>query len=43
MRDRRGGPRTALRLLALVVALLLGGPVTIYALRMITSLLSHAI
>ena len=33
MRDRSGGPNLRMRLLALVVALLLAGPLTVYLVR----------
>ena len=43
MRNRRGGPNWLIRGLALLVALLLAGPLSIYAFRMITAVLSYAL
>jgi hypothetical protein len=43
MRDRSGGPNWAIRGLALIVALLLAGPLTIYVLRALGHLLSYAL
>ena len=40
MRDRRGGPSAGSRLLAILVALLLAGPLTYLVLRALLSLLS---
>ena len=40
MRDRRGGPSAGSRLLALLVALLLAGPLTYLVLRALLNLLS---
>ena len=42
MRDPRGGPNTRIRLLALLLALLLAGPVAGYLLQGAVSLLSAA-
>jgi len=39
MRDRRGGPNWVIRALALVVALLLAGPLTVYLFRGLTAIL----
>ena len=43
MRNRRGGPNWLIRSLALLVALLLAGPLSIYAFRMITAVFSYAL
>jgi len=43
MRDRRGGPNWVIRGLALVVALLLAGPLTVYLFRAAAGLLSFAL
>jgi hypothetical protein len=42
MRDRRGGPRWSIRLLALVVALLLAGPLTLLLARAVSGVVSAA-
>jgi hypothetical protein len=38
MRDSRGGPNLAVRALAIVVALLLAGPLTLFLLRMLSTI-----
>ena len=43
MRGRDGGPNWAIRGLALVVALLLAGPLTVYVFRAVAGLLSYAL
>jgi len=43
MRDSRGGPNLRIRLLALVVALLLGGPLTLFLLQGLSRLVDLAI
>lgn len=43
MRDRDGSPRTRVRLLALVVALLLAGPLTLLVLQAAARLLDRAL
>jgi hypothetical protein len=43
MRDRDGGPRVRVRLLALVVALLLAGPLTLLVLRTAAEVLERAL
>ena len=40
MRDRRGGPNWVIRGLALVVALLLAGPLTIYLFRAVRAMVA---
>jgi hypothetical protein len=40
LRDERGRPNTRVRVLAIVVALLLAGPLTVVVLRMLTGLVS---
>jgi hypothetical protein len=43
MRDRDGGPRVRVRLLALVVALLLAGPLTLLVLETAAKVLDRAL
>jgi len=43
MRDRRGGPNWVIRGLALLVALLLAGPLTLYLFRGLTAILGFAL
>lgn len=43
MRDSRGGPNLGIKLLAIVVALLLAGPLTLLVLRAVTTLLGLAL
>ena len=43
MRDRDGGPRVRVRLLALVVALLLAGPLTLLVLQAAARVLDRAL
>lgn len=42
MRDRRGGPNLSLKLLALLVALLLAGPLTIFLLQALSKIVDLA-
>ena len=43
MRDRDGGPKVRVRVLALVVALLLGGPLTLLVLQTVARLLDRVL
>ncbi len=43
MRDSRGGPNLRIRLLAIVVALLLAGPLTLFVLQALGKVLDLAI
>lgn len=43
MRDRDGGPRVRVRLLALVVALLLAGPLTLLVVQTVAKVLDRAL
>jgi hypothetical protein len=43
MRDRDGGPKVRVRLLALVVALLLAGPLTLLVLQAVARILDRAL
>jgi hypothetical protein len=43
MRDRDGGPKVRVRLLALVVALLLAGPLTLLVLQFAARILDRAL
>jgi hypothetical protein len=43
MRDQRGGPNLGLKLLALLVALLLAGPLTVFLLQALSKVVQLAI
>jgi hypothetical protein len=43
MRDQRGGPNLGLKLLALLVALLLAGPLTVFLLQALSKVVRLAI
>jgi hypothetical protein len=43
MRDSRGGPNLAVKALAIVVALLLAGPLTLFLLRMLSTIVDLAV